>query len=322
MKLTKSQEKKLRKKMKLKSSAEDVFVNMFISDVKNSIGKKIRNAMTINEVDEIIENINTKELSKYIKSLRSKVLKRNNEGFTEIIKAVTSGLDQLKKKKEDNKKFNKAMTNLIKSQKLVDPLLDKFEYNMSLIKNLPKDVYKLLRKGYMEGKAFRGTEIESELYERLGNRAKLIVRTESAKVNTAITEVRSRSVGVKAYMWSTSGDARVRDSHQMLDNVLVFWNDAVTFNYTTQQGSVSSMHGHCGEFPNCRCIPLAIFDLDDIHFPVRVAEDLIINTKSKNGKELVNIQSGRIATYTKTAFLKQYGKLFISDETELIKLLG
>lgn len=320
MKLTKSQERKLRRKLKLKSSAEDIFVDMFLNDIKNEIGKKIRNAKTLRDVDIIISNIDVKNIKNYAKNLRNKVLIRNNIGFTEIIKSMTQGLTQIKQKQKEAKLFNKEMKNLVKNQGLTKPLLDIFEHNMTLIKNLPSVCYNELRKGYLEGKSFRGTELEQKLYEKLGSRAKLVVRTESAKVNTAITEVRSRSLGVKGYIWSSSGDARVRDTHSMLDGVLIFWDDAPTFMYTTQKGTQSNMVGHCGETPNCRCIAIPIIYFSDIKFPVKVAEHVTFNTWSRNGKSYSKISGGKIQLYNKQQFLLKYGERFL-EPSELRKLL-
>ena len=107
MKLTKSQERKLRRKLKLRSSAEDIFVDMFMSDVKKDIGKKIQNAKTLREVDIIISDIDVKNIKKYAKNLRNKVLVRNNTGFAEIIKAMTQGFNQIKQKKKFQKSLRK-----------------------------------------------------------------------------------------------------------------------------------------------------------------------------------------------------------------------
>lgn len=320
MKLTKSQERKLRKKLKLKASAEDVFVKMYLDDIKRSIGKRIRNAQSMEEVDKVIESIDVKSLKYHVKALSNKLLERNNSGLLEILKSIQSGLEQINKKKKDNKLFNKEMTNLVKNKKLTTPLLNIFENNMMLISNLPKEVYKILKKAYLSGKSFRGTDVEKDLYERLGDRAKLITRTESAKVNTALTEVRSRSVGVKCYIWSTSGDQRVRDTHSVLDNVLVFWDDAPTFVHINKSGKQTEDRHHSGNIYNCRCIALPVFELEDIHFPVKVAVNARIVEKYINSKHSELTYSG-IKLFTKSQFLAQYGKLFISSEQELKKLL-
>lgn len=321
MKLTRSQQKKLHRKLRANASAENVFVHMLISDLKKIIGDRIRKASSYEEVDEIINSINVKMLNKYIRNLRNGVLKRNNTGFEGVIQSLTSGINQIQKKKREEKEFTKALTKLIKDKRIYEPLMAKFEENMSKIKNLPTEMYKELRKGYLLGRSFRGSEVEKMLYERMGNRAKLIARTESAKVNTALTEVRARSVGVKAYMWSTSDDQRVRSTHKLLNNVMFFWNDQPSFLYKAKSGKITEMSGHAGETPNCRCVALPIFDLYDIQFPVKVADHVtLMNEYVGVDKYRTYISSGTIKTYNKQQFLDKYGGMFIeSNSNTLIK---
>lgn len=317
MKLTFSQQRKLHRKLKVNASAENVFINMFMSDLKAIIGDKIRKAKSYEEVEEIINNIDVKSLRRYIKNLRNDVLKRNNSGFENVIISLTSGLSQIAGKKKYAKEFSKAVPKIIKDKRIYEPLMRKFEENMSKIKNLPVEMYEELRKGYLRGKSFRGSEVEKALYERMGNRAKLIARTESAKVNTALTEVRSRAVGVKAYMWSTSDDQRVRSSHRLINNVMFFWDDKPTFLYKAKSGKISEMSGHCGETPNCRCISLPIFELDDIKFPVRVANHVtIMNEYVGVDKTRTYISSGNITTYNKQQFIEKYGSMFIESRNQ------
>ena len=320
MKLTRSQERRLRKKLKVRASDEDVFIRLFLDDIKSEIGDKIRRAKTIADVDDIIDSLDQKEIRRHIKSLSNKMLVRNNKGFVEIISAIAEGYKQLDKKKADEKLFVKSAKKLVKNQKLTSPLMQIFERNMLLIKDLPKSVYKILKKGYMQGQGFRGTEFEKELYERLGSRAKLIVRTESSKVNTALTEVRSRSMGVKAYIWSTSGDARVRDTHAILDGVLIFWDKPPKFIHIAKSGKRTEDIHHSGNIYNCRCVPLPVFELEDLHFPLKVAENATITDKYIK-KDTYQISSTGIVTYSKVQFLKKYGRIFIESEEELNRLI-
>lgn len=311
MKLTKTQQKKLHRKLKTNASAENAFVSMFMRDFSNAVSKRIEKATSIEEVDAIIESIDLKKLDKYIRNLSGKVLRKNNAGFENVINSLIGGVGQLQKLNKERKAFSVAVPKLIREKRIYEPLMQKFEYNMSLIKDLPRTVYKELRDGYLEGKSFRGTELERLLYERLGNRARLIVRTESAKVNTALTEVRARSVGVNAYVWSTSDDQRVRKSHKLLNNVMFFWGDPPRFLYSAKSGKVTEMSGGCGETPNCRCIALPIFEIEDITFPVRVANHLSI-TEAYEGvnKYRTYISSGTITTYTRQQFLEKFGGMF------------
>lgn len=321
MKLTNSQQRKLHKKLRANASAENVFVHMFLTDLKKAIGKRIEKAKSYEEVDEIINSIDVKKLNKYIKNLSNKVLKRNNTGFEHVIESLTTGINQLKSQKKAEKKFAISVPKLIKEKKIYEPLMAKFENNMSKIKDLPKEIYEELKKGYLQGKSFRGSEVEKAIYERMGSRANLIVRTESAKVNTALTEVRARSVGVQAYIWSTSEDQRVRSTHKLLNNVLFFWSDEPTFMYKAKSGKISEMSGHAGETPNCRCVALPVFDLYDIQFPVKVAEHVtVMDEWTGKDKYRSYISSGRIVSYNKQQFLNKYGQMFIeTDENKYIR---
>lgn len=317
MKLTFGQQRKLHKKLKVNASAENVFINMFMSDLKAIIGDKIRKAKSYEEVEEIINNIDVKSLRRYIKNLRNDVLKRNNSGFENVFMALTSGINQISQKRKYEKEFSKALPKLIKDKRIYEPLMRKFEENMSKIKNLPVEMYEELRKGYLQGKSFRGSLVEKALFERMGNRAKLIARTESAKVNTALTEVRSRAVGVKAYMWSTSDDQRVRSTHRLINNVMFFWDDKPSFLYKAKSGKISEMSGHCGELPNCRCVALPIFELDDIKFPVKIANHIsVMNEYVGVDKTRTYISSGTIKVYNKQQFIEKYGSMFIENNNQ------
>lgn len=312
--MTRLQQKKLRRKLNVKTSAENTFAVMYMSELKKAIGNRIAESNSWEEVEDIINNIDVKRLKKIVRNLRNEVLKKNNDGFENVVKAMTAGMRQVTKYKADEKNFAKAMNRLIKDKRIYEPLMAKFEANMLLIKDLPKSVYKDLRKAYKEGRGFRGSEIEEKIYEKMGNRAKLIVRTESAKVNSAITECRARSIGVKAYIWSTSEDKRVRDTHSMMNGVLVFWDNQPTFVDVSKNGRQTVNQHGCGEIYNCRCVALPVFDLDDISFPIKVARNAVITSKYLGNNKYNNTSTG-IELLTKQRFLKEYGNLFLESSS-------
>lgn len=138
-------------------------------------------------------------------------------------------------------------------------------HNFKMIKSIPKqimDVYKYkyistLNKQVVSGKLGRKT-FEKELLESGANHAKLIARTETAKLQTVITENRSFDLGSICYKWKSSNDARTRESHKEMNNVIVFWRK------DSEKPLLDGMNGNAGEFPNCRCSPLPIFDEDDL----------------------------------------------------------
>ena len=77
-------------------------------------------------------------------------------------------------------------------------------------------------------------------------RAKLIARDQSAKINASLTRARHEEMGIKQYIWSTSGDERVRDSHAA--------NDGKIFSYDDPPAT-----GHPGDEINCRCVAIPYF---------------------------------------------------------------
>lgn len=137
--------------------------------------------------------------------------------------------------------------------------------NFTMIKSIPdsmmkvwkqKDVTTLLRQ-VLEGKVGRGT-FEVQLRQHGAKNAKLIARTETAKLQAAITETRSREVGSVAYIWRSSNDRRTRPSHKAMNDVVVFWRPL------DEQPLLDNMRGNAGCFPNCRCQALPILDEDDL----------------------------------------------------------
>lgn len=233
-KLTKSKRKKLQRKAKVTDVIEQRLLNYF----KKSIKLKITKDTTLDELENQLRKIDYAKLNKFIKKTGLDILQHNRDSYKNIMEALVRGT----KTKIDQKSIDLAMGNLTQDKKIMQPLLDRFEMNVGLIKNVPQEVVNDLRQAYSEGVGLRGTDIEKQLWEKLGKRAKLIIRTESSKINTALTEVRSKLLNIPAYVWCTSEDQRVRPSHKVMDGVLVFWGTRL---------ELDGMTGHAGEFPNC-----------------------------------------------------------------------
>ena len=138
-------------------------------------------------------------------------------------------------------------------------------HNLKMIKSIPQQVMevykykyvKTLTKQVVNGSLGRKT-FEAELLKSGATRAKLIARTETSKLQTTILENRASDLGSVCYRWKSSNDARTRQSHRMMNNVIVFWRK------DSEKPLLDNMRGNAGEFPNCRCTPLAIFDEDDL----------------------------------------------------------
>lgn len=294
--------------LKTNNSAETELLTSIVDSLeKQGIAQELTQAQSPQDIDKALNRISFKNLFSWIKRLGRKILKRNREGFEKVTEALTQGVEhtgtELTKEEKKQLKFKKAVNSLAKEEKYFQPMLDKFTQNVSLIKNLPEDLGEKLKEAYFKGEGLRGSDVEELFTERMRSRARLIIRTESSKINSALTEVRAKSIGLTAYTWITSEDIKVRASHKLVDGVLFFWNDPPT---------LDKMTGHAGEFPNCRCISAPIFEIDDITFPVKVAEHLVAVGKydKTTKKDRAIITGGQIKTYTKQEFLAKYGDRF------------
>lgn len=92
------------------------------------------------------------------------------------------------------------------------------------------------------------TEHFEQMIAESGNiaksRAKLIARTETGRATQALTQSRAQAVGSPGYIWRTSKDGDVRDSHHKMEGQYVSWG---------QPPTLDGMTGHAGTLPNCRC---------------------------------------------------------------------
>lgn len=98
-------------------------------------------------------------------------------------------------------------------------------------------------------KGRRSSELQKEIM-RTGEvteaRARLIARTETGRASTALTQARSEPIGSEGYIWRTSEDGDVRESHEKMNGKYVRWDSPPT---------LDGMTGNAGQFPNCRCYP-------------------------------------------------------------------
>ena len=136
--------------------------------------------------------------------------------------------------------------------------------NFKMIKSIPDEVMKVYKYDYvntlikerLQGSVARGT-FEKKLREAGVKKAELVARTESAKLETYIVESNATDLGSIIYKWSSTRDVRTRQSHKDMDGVIVFWQEE-----QENKPLLDDMYGNAGEFPNCRCNCIPIFDLE------------------------------------------------------------
>lgn len=167
-------------------------------------------------------------------------------------------------------------------------------WNASLIRTLPTDVaakvVEDISKYTIEGA--RATSIAQLIRDKTDQHARasarLIARTEVSKTTTALTRARSENLGLEWYIWRTAQDGdRVRDSHQIMEDVLVRWSDPPHPEVLVGQKDVGAYHA--GEIWNCRCYPEPLILVDDVKWPHKVYAEGRIVTMGK-GKFLQMFQ--------------------------------
>lgn len=129
---------------------------------------------------------------------------------------------------------------------------------VELIRSIPLDAAKRVHELTLAGleNSTRAAEIAKEIArsgEVAAGRANLIARTEVARTASTLTEARARHVGSDGYIWRTSGDSDVRESHRKMSGKFVPWDQPPTLIEVSKTGKVHSMTGHAGCLPNCRC---------------------------------------------------------------------
>ena len=92
---------------------------------------------------------------------------------------------------------------------------------------------------------------------------KLLARDQMGKLNGQINQAQMQEVGLDLYVWSTSMDDRVRDSHSIMEGLLCRWDDASVCSYDNGKSWVSRPAGavelHPGQDIQCRCVALAFY---------------------------------------------------------------
>jgi SPP1 gp7 family putative phage head morphogenesis protein len=110
---------------------------------------------------------------------------------------------------------------------MVDVLMNE---QVFLIKSIPiragQRAQKLASEAFFNGT--RAAEIAEELQRTTRvseSDAMRIARTETARANALIVEARASAVGSKAYIWRTSKDEAVRDSHKNMEGEESTWEN-------------------------------------------------------------------------------------------------
>lgn len=148
------------------------------------------------------------------------------------------------------KQMNRALRQELQDAPTGNILQQFLNEQVHLITSLPIEaaerVHKLTVEALVSGR--RAEDIAADILQTgkvTESRAKLIARTEVARVASGLTMARATHVGVTHYVWRTSGDSTVRESHKKMDGKIIPFADAPEVE--------PGQRYHAGMFPNCRC---------------------------------------------------------------------
>lgn len=173
-------------------------------------------------------------------------------------KAFASGVEEFHRKTWRNELNQKTGIDLksIMKESTVKPTIDKaIKENVDLIKSIPQEyhdkIIAAIDKGMVDGDdSITLKKAIKEIGDVTESRATLIARDQTSKMLSDLNEVRQKEIGIERYIWTTSGDSRVRETHAA--------NEGKSFRWDNPPEET----GNPGEDVQCRCV--ADPDLSDL----------------------------------------------------------
>ena len=143
---------------------------------------------------------------------------------------------------------------IIQGEGLDDVLIASTQENVALIRSIPEEYFKkietLVYSSTTQGDT-AGSMIKQiqKIGKTTTQRAKLIARDQSSKLNSVLSQQRQQNLGVEEYVWRTSGDERVRDNHKSKNGKTFRWDKP------------PKDTGHPGQDIQCRCVAQPIIKI-------------------------------------------------------------
>lgn len=220
--------------------------------------------MLTNQIDHMVKGMISKDDIQKSEMLQQ-MLKQYSQLIDPWSRSVAEKIvSRIAKKDESNwVQMGNAMGKGLKKALQDAPVERELTYfldeQVKLIKSLPLEAAERVHKFTIEGlyTGRRASDIAKDILQTgnvTANRAKLIARTEVARTASGLTMVRAQHVGSTHYYWRTSSDGDVRPSHKVMNNKIIAWDQPPEVD--------PGKYYHAGQFPNCRCYPEPILDLD------------------------------------------------------------
>lgn len=232
-------------------------LNQLVTEMVNDVRETLIPVIRRLEADFIADESPSSVIALSIRTLRQKY----NDITSQAAQMSSSMIET--EAEENNRKFKRNIEKatgvdlgrIIRNEFLQPVIEASLETNISLIQSIPDQYFKSLNtvifQAVAEGDTAGSIARQIRNLTRVTrNRAELIARDQTAKVNAAITKARQEELGVTEYVWQTSEDERVRPTHRANNGKVFKWNDP------------PKETGHPGHDVNCRCYAAAIIKFD------------------------------------------------------------
>lgn len=167
-----------------------------------------------------------------------------------VANSMTEDVNSVNKQRFYNAMENAVgidLRNVLQGEDLDDIMFAVNRENVALIKTIPEEYFKKIETVVFNG-VTQGRQASSmiqkiqEIGKVTENRARVIARDQTSKLNSALNQQRSQNLGVEEYIWRTAGDERVRPSHASKNGKRFRWDDP------------PKDTGHPGQDIQCRCV--------------------------------------------------------------------
>lgn len=151
--------------------------------------------------------------------------------------------------------------------------------NVRLISSIPENTLEKMKdivyEGFSNGKTTTRMVKEIQQTYHVGRKkAELIARDQTAKLNGQIQRAQQQDAGITEYIWSTTGDERVRRSHRELNGKKFRWDDPPE--------NSDGRKCHPGQDFQCRCIGRPIFNKSTLNLPLEDEEEKVQKRTNHN----------------------------------------
>lgn len=265
------------------------FVNGYMAAIKETIEKELPNLKEeyLRQMDDSIREDGIFDFTSFLDNFFQKILDKLNAadaGQSMITNLYRFGAITKKAEIREWRRMVKQTIGVDLSQDyysgdFFEEELEKWSSdNVDLIRTVPSDMLDKMKQTILEGynRGIGAADIADSIrqdYDMSRNHARFIARDQMAKLSASITRKEHEDAGVTRYMWSDSGDERVRPGHSILNGKIFEYSnppEIMEFRSTKHGSYWISTGRRCnpGEDYNCRCVAIPVFDKDTLALPL------------------------------------------------------